>query len=195
MKKIYFNDKYDETVSVVNGWITSKIEVLKQPVRISVFYDTRFETMHGYRFNPKYKIGDIVAVGRSYEDEISVEKCDCSSFSSTINGVEVWFSWTDPAYKNKMFAKAEYMHWKVQITKIGVCRVQNLSDDDISRIGILQDCFDMSDSYGSYFVPNLESGCLDKRLLFEKMIRDKFGDKTWDDDLYIMIYDFELINK
>ena len=91
---------------------------------------------------------------------------------------------------NKMFVKSEFMPHKIKITNVRFQRLQDISDDDCMKEGIKQIgskfCFfdSKKDKYHFYDTP---------RLAYASLIDKVSGKRTWDNNPYVFVYDFELL--
>lgn len=198
MKKIMFNDRYVLTEAVLEGRKT-------QTRRLSGFYD---QTMNPHLTlllrsekgreefvakNSKYKIGEVVAIAQAYRDTKATRNfVEDAEFIDKTKNTAGW--------RNKMFVKAELMPSHVKITNIRVERLQDISDEDCLKEGIIEaerDALgryvtrygfeDTKNPYGHYFNTPREA--------FAHLI-DKVGKKgTWDSNPYVFVYDFELVDR
>lgn len=125
MKKIMFNDKLSLTQAVLEGRKTMTRRICKEQIRRSVFCESGFETIHGYEVKPKYEIGEVVAIAQSYNSFYD-DTCDPRIFPSGAG-------WT-----NKMFVKTNLMPHHIEITGVKVERLQDISDEDCLKEGIVR---------------------------------------------------------
>lgn len=125
MKKIMFNDKFSLTQAVLEGRKTMTRRICKEQIRRSVFCESGFETIHGYEVKPKYEIGEVVAIAQSYNSFYD-DTCDPRIFPSGA----VW--------TNKMFVKTNLMPHHIEITGVKVERLQDISDEDCLKEGIVR---------------------------------------------------------
>lgn len=206
MKKIMFNDRYGLTEAVLEGRKT-------QTRRLSGFYD---QTMNPHLTlllrsekgreefvakNSKYKIGEVVAIAQRYKDIQELLPQDPIALN-TLDGKDdfVYSDYTKTMGWNcKMFVKAKHMPSHVKITNIRVERLQDISNEDCLKEGVIEaerDALgryvtkygfeDTKNPYGHYFNTPREA--------FAHLI-DKVGKKgTWDSNPYVFVYDFELVD-
>lgn len=140
----------------------------------------------------KYKVGEVVAIAQSYH---ALNK---SGFVAP-----EWLEHTcesSAGYKNKMFVRADLMPHQIQITDVRVERLQDISDEDCIREGIVYDNSfpEFNDPY-VYAFPvhgNKHSSTWyspSPRIAFENLIRNMMGKKVWDNNPYVFVYSFKLI--
>ena len=137
MKKIAFSDKYGLTDAVLNGRKTQTRRIIPQSVLDKVkkfrreYFDATFdklsfkEAIHQYFFFENigkfpYQVGEVVAVAQTYRDA----------------GYD--FCMNQAPYINKMYVKAEYMPHQIRITDISVERLQDISDEECIKEGIVE---------------------------------------------------------
>lgn len=139
---------------------------------------------------PRYKVGEIVAVAQSYKDagmrpthKIYNERTDKSDNVCNTSG-----------WNNKMFVKPELMPHQIQITNIGLERLQDISDEDCIKEGIIK----FGDRFDGYFgfyenkrgkFPHLLES---ERSAFVCLIDRVSGKGTWASNPYVFVYEFML---
>lgn len=199
MKKIMFNDKYGLTQAVLEGRKT-------QTRRIAHITKHQFELVTGvYDEAPKeliqsilhtssiFKVGEIVAIAQSYRDcgglmEDGTPRWD---YISAIVGAKS-AGWT-----NKMFTMSELMPHKISITNVRIQRLQDISDEDCLKEGIVGK-WHAPAGKNYYYVPNIEVKSVKDvyntpREAFAELIGKVSGKGTWDSNPYVFVYEFEFI--
>lgn len=217
MKKIMFNDKYGLTQAVLDGRKTMTRRIIPCPktykgnpvrgfritgskdIRLSVeirVYDESCNDFVPMYIQPKYEVGEVVAIAQSYESvyhEYGLETMDMLVSSLKYNA-----GWT-----NKMFVKAEYMPNHIKITNIKVERLQDISNEDCLKEGIVKqevisdkspflyayDAFLNGDN--KYFASRWFRN---PRETFSILIDKVSGKGTWESNPYVWVYEFELFN-
>lgn len=225
MKKIMFNDKYGLTQAVLEGRKTQTRRIMKpqpedcstvhrwyksaywkdKPMSLvvnedgSVYckfcgYGAKLEG--GSIFRLPYKVGEIVAVAQSYNSFYN-DECNPNLFP---NGA----GWT-----NKMYVKPELMPHRVRITAVRVERLQDITDEDCLKEGVVSfeheiptrakqvitryyPCKYLMDSakcIGWGRVYDTPQGA------YSYLIDMISGKGTWDSNPYVFVYDFELVKK
>ncbi len=181
-----FNDYYGLTKFVLNGYKTVTRRVLpltpEDEFEINIA-DKRWEwriaemkMLHKYA---TYDIGDIVAVCERYKDINTDGKFDMMRNSA--------------GWNNKMFVKAEYMPNHIQITDRYIQRLQDISDKDCLREGVLgSDLF--IKPYGMIIgYDNYSFDFNSPREAFAYLIDHISGKGTWDSNPYVVVYEFRRI--
>lgn len=142
-----FNDKFGLTQAVLEGRKTMTRRIIKCPrtfrgewvagfnihrrhsdkkiVDWPCMYDADEREFDMGEILPKYELGEVVSIAQSY-DSFYDDSCDPRIFP---NGV----GWT-----NKMFVKADLMPHHIEITGIKVERLQDISDEDCLKEGIVK---------------------------------------------------------
>lgn len=147
MKKIMFNDRYGLTEAVLSGRKT----MTRRIVPINLYNQTDWKAvkegdfeavvdgegdLHDIRECGMYRKGEVVAVAQKYWD---LRNCD--AFYKALEKADPSFPLEliedEKGCYNKMFVKAAWMPHHIRITDIGVERLQNISDDDCRREGII----------------------------------------------------------
>lgn len=132
-------------------------------------------------FLPTYKVGEVVAIAQRYMDVF-----DGASWTEKRPFVET------AGWDNKMFVKAELMPHQIKITKVRLERMQDISDDDCIKEGIVKMqtepptyAYDLRGRYPLLF----ES----PRAAFANLIDFISGKGTWDSNPYVFVYEFEKV--
>lgn len=192
MKKIMFNDKYGLTEAVLNGKKTQTRRVINLTDTDREYLDTAFdwdlrESVIIDRY-AKYKVGEVVAVAQSYQTIFDKE-------GTIHNGWLCDMPLNVPGWINKMFVKAEMMPHRIRITNIRVEMLQDISEEDCLKEGIIKLYFEKYDEYGYGFrgCP-LEKFLCTLRDAFLTLIDKVSGKGTWDSNPYVFVYDFELVD-
>ena len=178
MKKIMFNDRYGLTQAVLEGRKTMTRRICKpQPEIITI-------EGHGYYSVHKkthFHIGEVVAVAQNY-GEIGL-------------AAHIY----EPGWDNKMFVKADLMPHQIRITNVRVERLQDISDEDCLREGIIEQAIGV---YRQWYVDGLQrprhndgvlASFLSPRAAFAALIDKVSGKGTWGSNLYVFVYEFELV--
>jgi hypothetical protein len=208
MKKIMFNDDYGLTQAVLNGRKTMTRRIIKCPetykgrpvkglrttgskdIRLAVemlVYNEECDDFVPMYIQPRYEIGEVIAVAQSYKDagyDTHDTFGECRSIGSY------------PGWKNKRFVKAEYMPRHISITNIKIERLQDISDEDCLKEGIYEDSGDdeFPPSIFYEFEGNKDNGFDTPREAFAALIDKISGRGTWNNNLYTFAYEFELID-
>lgn len=198
MKRISFKDSnfLYLTASVLNGTKT----MTRRKVPIQVYADAieyaRYESdsirakfEYILKRSP-YKVGEIVAIQQAYKDIPAVvvsSSYDCRKLDTTAG------------WNNKMFVNAKYMPHHIRIADVRVERLQDISDEDCMREGVIcddvpfvEDNFHIiptryiKHSRGNYWVTPREA--------FAALIDKVSGRGTWNSNPIVWCYSFELVD-
>ena len=213
MKKIMFNNHFGLEDAVLNGTKTmtrrfmpidlydlTDWKEVKQGNYVAV-EDSNGDS-HDIRQFGMYKVGEVVAIAQNYDaimnnmlhgtEESFVAKVLKAHNKKKIGDVKGWF--------NKMYVRADLMPHQIQITDVKVERLQDITDEDSMKEGIIYDepfpeledpnvyVFDVKGKKRSstWRSPS-------PKIAFENLIRLMSGKKTWEDNPYVFVYSFKLI--
>lgn len=183
-----FNDRYGLTDAVLYGRKTMTRRVIPKDIAETliiegddVFPDIPCEGLMEYS---RYKVGEVVAVAQSYCQVFDTE----AKFRAAERKVGQVL---EAGYRNKMFVKAELMPHRIRITDIRVERLQDISDEDCLREGVMAESIFNDNDYCTF----LGSKCAFKspRGAFAALIDKVSGKGTWESNPFVWVYSFELI--
>lgn len=179
MNKIMFNDKFLLTQAVLNGTKTKTMtrRVIKKEIPIGNWQET--EKMM------RYKVGDVVAIAQCYLD---IKKPQFDKFGHDVAG-----------NTNKMFVRADLMPHHIKITDVKVERLQDISDEDCLKEGIM------------HFIPADDEECTEEgygyltsdgglfmfdtpREAYASLINKICGKGTWERNPWVEAYTFEKVD-
>lgn len=206
MQKILFTEKFGLEADVLNGtktmtrrqfYIPKKLQYLYMPDDTIRIYDTQraghviqwCDSNENVRmtFYPKYAIGEVVSIAQSYETmyhEIGLETMDM--FTTSMKNSKGW--------NNKMFVKSDLMPHHIRITNVKAERLQDLSEEDCLKEGIMYyglEYDDYGDPQYGYKGSQMFINPIDA---FRSLIDKVSGKGTWNIDPYVWVYEFELID-
>lgn len=176
MQKIMFNDKYGLTKAVLEGRKTMTRRIIPEKLVKAIEGG-----MPGYAvMESRYKVGEVVAVAQPYKDV-------------TNTGGYPHPLVAKPGWTNKMFVRADLMLHQIRITNVRVERLQDISDEDCLREGILEDCPGLQ-----YSFPTETGYCgqypfYTPREAFAALIDNITGNGTWERNPWVFVYEFELL--
>ena len=190
MKKIMFNDKYELTKAVLEGrkTITRRAAPEKLLECITEYaHGDEAELIYRLIANSPYKVGEVVAIAQCYNDVIEEWKKGY--------GQGFCFDLKDRAgMTNKMFVRSEEMPHHIKITNIRVEHMQNISDEDCLREGLIYSTVGVN-NYGFY---SENDNCVyyfyTPREAFAALIDKVSGKGTWESNPYVWVYEFELVD-
>lgn len=160
MKKIMFNDKLGLTQAVLEGRKTMTRRIIKCPITFRgewvagfnihrrhsdkkivdwpCMYDADEREFDMGEILPKYKLGEVVAIAQSYMDVDRFHRKGKNAayleyLDSILPELKLY-----PGWGNKMFVKADLMPHHIKITGIKVERLQDISDEDCLKEGIVK---------------------------------------------------------
>lgn len=151
-KKIMFNDKFDLTQAVLEGRKTMTRRIFYIPDKLAPYLDIddTFDIVDNciiwkdksdnirMTFEPKYKVGEVIAIAQSYMDVDRFHRKGKNAayleyLDSILPELKLY-----PGWGNKMFVKADLMPHHIKITGIKVERLQDISDEDCLKEGIVK---------------------------------------------------------
>lgn len=207
MKKIMFNDRYGLTQAVLEGKKTMTRREVKLPNGMThsdiwnpvmgiddkgKMYFT-FDCIDSKQRDiyPLYRIGEEVWVAQSYR---SLGHKSDEWIENVDGGLQ-------PAqelagYTNKMFVRSLYLMHRIRITNIKAERLQDISEEDIMREGILEGEF--MNTWDTFYFD--EWGDVPNHITFKRphnafrnLIDRISGKGTWRRNPWVFAYEFELI--
>lgn len=205
MKKIMFNDKYGLTKAVLEGRKTMTRRVVPEKMQ-EAYYDyddyvnavaprdipcsREYEKEFFLRRSP-FKAGEVVAVAQAYRDAIN-----------PLDWVNTLIYKNEPGWTNKMFVGAELMPHQIFINAVRVERLQDISDENCLREGIVKDdsktyfngyAFDYSfDKHGNILASRWYKTPRDA---FAALIAKVSGKEIWESNPWVFVYEFQLVKK
>lgn len=187
-KKIMFNDKYGLTQAVLYGRKTMTRRISEDQIRNSIFCKSGYESIHGYEIKPKYKVGEVVAIAQSYESVYNEKGLE------TMDMLVSWLK-NHKGWQNKLFVAAGYMIHHIRITDIKIERLQDISDEDCLKEGIIH----VSTFLGQkiYHTPHVNGSYLSTNVAqeaFAYLIDKVSGKCTWERNPFVFVYEFKLID-
>lgn len=166
---------------------------------------------------PRYQIGEEVAVAQTYKDIDYRGIVACEEASAIGPGMVIPIPALESAgWNNMMFVRADLMPESIKITNIKLERMQDISDEDCRKEGIIyvqwrQYPEPFSDRYVDHdlwTLPKYEQQFTDAwsdddpdawaavspKTAFAVLIRKMCGKKAWDLNPWVWVYEFKLIN-
>lgn len=204
MKKAFFNDRYQQTDAVIEGRKTRATQIMAGidfPVNMvmgRVLPDKEgkiYAVANGENIIVKlrYKVGEVVAVAQSYE-QIGANPQHYIS-RPDIDGYQIISMC--PGWRNKMFVRAELMPHQIRITGIRCERLQDISDEDCMKEGVvaMADFKTRGCSRKLFALPRCEYAQIfnTPRQAFAALIDKVSGRGTWDRNPWVVAYEFELV--
>ena len=201
MKKIMFNDEYGLTKSVLERRKTQTRRLVPKDF-FTLAWDERGDTLvyeneEGGGIDIRdskyaiFKVGEIVAIAQRYS-EIGIEP----------------FPFCENGWNNKMFVKPGLMPHHIKITNIKVERLQNISDEDCLKEGVVKIVPRIptkAPQYITMYYPSMSlKEAADKlgwgrvystpQYAYAELIDKVSRIGIWESNPYVFVYDFELVD-
>jgi hypothetical protein len=213
MKKIMFNDKYGLTQAVLDGQKTMTRRAFYIPDKLALKYYVETDnlvicdTQHNgsiiewrdnndnvrMTFRPKYEVGEVIAIALSYKDSgYAPDLLDRHPKDLSIRGLMK----DSAGWNNKMFVKSYACKHHIKITNIKVERLQDISDGDCLKEGIIHAYTD-NDGVKIYHTPHTKRGFLSTDIAqqaFAVLIDKVSGKCTWERNPFVFAYEFKLVD-
>ena len=210
MKKIAFSDRYGLTQAVIEGRKTMTRRIIpciendlilcgrvKLPIKGFehgvLFMDTSsilpdcYSSSAPSKYQPRYEIGEVVSVAQRYKDAIN-----------PLDWVNITIFKNSPGWTNKMFTCADLMPHQIRITDIKLERLQDISDEDCMKEGIMEGEF--MNTWDTFYFDQWGDVAnhitfQTPRKAFAALIDSISGRGTWECNPYTYAYSFELVKK
>ena len=226
MKKIMFNDKFSLTQAVLDGrkTMTRRIIEIDECVRFPIIRFRPLENWEkkvvnpNYVFNghvyavyneldllchlvkPRYEIGEVVAIAQSYKDSgYSPDSLDRHPKDLSIRGLMK----NSAGWNNKMFVKSYACKHHIKITNVKVERLQDISDEDCLKEGIVMQEVISDESPFLYAYDAFLNGdnkyfasrwFKNPKEAFAVLIDKVSGKGTWEENPFVWVYEFKLFD-
>ena len=187
MKKIMFSDAFCLTLAVLNGSKTMTRRVLRDNMPLGNWEETQKHL--------PYKVGEVVAIAQSYK-----EVYPNADFEMVGNG----FMTESAGWNNKMFVRAELMPHHIRITDVKVERLQDISEEDCLKEGIIFIESLSATGEDAYFFAvkrkvrqmydNILKFFSSPQRAYADLIDKISGKGTWESKPFVAAYSFELID-
>lgn len=210
MKKIMFNDEFRLTQAVLDDLKTMTRRIFYIPDKLAPYLDIddTFDIADNciiwkdksdnirMTFEPKYKVGEVIAIAQSYMDvDRFHRKGKNAAYLEYLDSILPELK-LHPGWTNKMFVKADLMPHHIEITGIKVERLQDISDEDCLKEGIIH-AYTNNDGIKIYHTPHTKRGYLSTDVAqqaFAFLIDKVSGKGTWDSNPYVFCYEFVLVD-
>lgn len=219
MKKIMFNDRYGLTEAVLTGRKTMTRRIIGQDVELEwarrgkvhipisgykhrmLWMDCtgflpesgKFDYVAPQKYQPAYDWDEEVAVAQSYQT-ILTEMMDGNYLDDRYDAMRCYLGMPceEAGWTNKMFVRADLMPHRIRITNIKAERLQDISDEDCLREGLLAGEQDPK-MYGFRLPKGTVISFMTPREAFAALIDRICGRGTWKSNPWMYAYEFELI--
>ena len=205
-----FSDRYGLTDAVLQGRKTMTRRIIKQLLNVEnpdisdwglkdggkamiTLYEGGRPTTDIF---PMYQPGEVVAVAQSYKDlKLSyIPHIDEPNFKTITKHAP---QWGNPrrmkGWNNKMYVRTDLMPHQIRITDIKVERLQDITEEDCLREGLIKrtDGFIPEEYFYTYCGADVDFAYV--KTAFEDLIDKVSGKGTWERNPYVFAYSFELI--
>ena len=179
MQKIMFNDHYGLTQAVLDGRKTMTRRIVPNGTPLGNWEDTENKS--------RYKTGEVVAIAQAYKDALN-----------PLDWVNKLIYEDEKSWSNKMFVKSELMPHQIRITDIHIERLQDISDEDCLREGIIDKLLCPPGDITYYYVPGMPTRSKNDvyptpQEAFAVLIDKVSGKGTWERNPLVFVYEFDLI--
>ena len=212
MKKIMFSDAFCLTQTVLAGSKTMTRRLLKVPKTcngkevysfniLTNSLGTQCVDLIDYGENvlgswkPHYEVGEVVAIAQSYK-----EVYPNADFEMVGNG----FMTESAGWNNKMFVKPDLLPHHIKITDVKVERLQDISEEDCLKEGIIFIESLSATGEDAYFFAvkrkvrqmydNILKFFSSPQRAYADLIDKISGKGTWESNPFVAAYSFELID-
>lgn len=210
MKKIMFNDEFGLTQAVLDDLKTMTRRIFYIPDKLAPYLDIddTFDIADNciiwkdksdnirMTFEPKYKVGEVIAIAQSYMDvDRFHRKGKNAAYLEYLDSILPELK-LHPGWTNKMFVKADLMPHHIKITGIKVERLQDISDEDCLKEGIIH-AYTNNDGIKIYHTPHTKRGYLSTDVAqqaFAFLIDKVSGKGTWESNPFVFAYEFVLVD-
>ena len=189
MRTIIFNNVFNETSSVLSG--------IKKQMRSRACcgdYEISFCTDKGDGLltvfhngfdiaKANYKVGEALAIG-VLKRTIDVDSSDYVGDRQRVIAPPL------------VRYDTEMLHRSIQITRVSIERLKDISDDECFKDGIYR----IGEKYGYEFCNSVEGNLVFQEVVFESpreafasKINEEIGLDAWRSNSYMFVYDFKLI--
>ena len=137
----------------------------------------------------RYNVGEIVAVAQSYEQ--AYRQGNMNADEAIIRGLKY-----DPGMCNKMYVRAALMPHQIRITGVRCERLQDISDEECMREGILESWYESTDTTTYGYADEKKETAVEfdtPREAFAALIDKVSGRGTWGCNPWVVAYEFELV--
>ena len=213
-----FNDRYGLTQAVLDGRKTQTRRIITCPktfkgedvagfhvyrrmsdnaiLEYPIMYDADERDFDGGYIEPKYKVGEVVAVAQSYK-EAGIEFVPIRQ--SVLAGKKSdarQHGWTKhmAAFNNKMFTAADILPHRIRITDVRVERLNDISETDCRAEGVDSWVCRGKRYYGFFDYSKDEFvRCNSPREAYAALIDRISGKGVWQSNPWVFAYTFELV--
>ena len=131
----------------------------------------------------RYRVGETIFLKEPYCDDLVMDEI-IYKYQTSDNSFDLGFN----AFKNKLFMPSSAARYFIKITKVGLERLQRISEEDCIKEGIKKVS---TYNYRNTIIKRNAFGTPQEA--YADLIDSINGIGTWDNNPYVYVYDFELI--
>lgn len=188
MKKIHFSNKYGLRQAVMSRQKT----MTRRLVHDGTPFGCWNETVKYLR----YQVGEVVAIAQSYKS-ITEEEKEINEVSGLYRIGQKYLTMDEmgAGWNNKLFVRADLMPHHIRITDVKIERLQDISDVECLKEGIVDYSAPTEKRYGyADFEREPIFVFRTPREAFSSLIDKISGKGTWRRNPYVEAYEFDLID-
>ncbi len=140
---------------------------------------------------PRYNVGEVVAIAQAYKDILETLP---EPYRRKSDG------WISPeisesiGFRNKLYVKPILMPLQIKILGVRAERLQDISDEDCIKEGIEEE-LNIHDGKQWFTYCNGTHSFDTPREAYKALINSIDGKDTWDNNPWVWVYDYELIDR
>lgn len=140
---------------------------------------------------PRYNVGEVVAIAQAYKDILETLP---EPYRRKSDG------WISPeisesiGFRNKLYVKPILMSLQIKILGVRAERLQDISDEDCIKEGIEEE-LNIHDGKQWFTYCNGTHSFDTPREAYKALINSIDGKDTWDNNPWVWVYDYELIDR
>ena len=148
---------------------------------------------------------DAVAICAIADELENCNNASCAAhYEKNVQKASEYISWMEhPGFNNKMFVAADMMIHQIRITDVRVEKLQDISDDDCLKQGVVVNEPKIKGGINMYYPCEYLRSCAKEvgwgrvfhtpREAFANLINKVSRKDTWESNPYVFVYDFELV--
>lgn len=140
---------------------------------------------------PRYNVGEVVAIAQAYKDILETLPEPYRRKSDGWISTEISES---IGFRNKLYVKPILMPLQIKILGVRAERLQDISDEDCIKEGIEEE-LNIHDGKQWFTYCNGTHSFDTPREAYKALINSIDGKNTWDNNPWVWVYDYELIDR
>lgn len=210
IKKLYFNDEYKQTHNVIDGRKTQfrkplsnvavkALDVLKRKLSLDTDSGEILVPDFFIEKHSPFQVGEVYAVAQPLEviwrhestiDDKIYDRKETQMLIQSANELQKSKGWA-----NKVFAPAELMRYRVEITKVRIKYLSHVTEEDAKAEGCLPlaEVFKGAECTGWWHDGFSLNTCQTHAETYEALYRAIHGNKEWEANPLCWVVDFKLV--